>query len=66
MNKMEKSEHVCVVDKEGWVCDAQVVLREIKFFMKEYYMGFYSEDGEGLCIKLNNSKKFLITVKELN
>ena len=70
MEKIESTKHSLAteteLDKVSWSCEAKDVLRDIKFFMKEYYTGFYSDDGESLTIRFNNGQKFQIAVRELN
>ena len=69
MKSIEKEEHVCAVqtelDKTMWVCDTKDLINDIKYFMREYYVGFYSEDGERLVIKFNNGQKFMVSVSEI-
>ena len=69
MNKIIPAQYFCVlenaVDTQSWVCDAQDVLRDIKFFIRESYVGFYSETGESLVVKFNNGQKFRISVVEI-
>ena len=69
MDKIKTTEHSCVTDTEldklNWSCDAKDVLLDIKFFMREYYVGFSSKVGESLVVQFINGQKFSIAVTEL-
>ncbi|MBO5223642.1 MAG: hypothetical protein J6C23_03930 [Clostridia bacterium] len=70
MENIEPVEHFNAtsteLDKVNWVCDSKDILRDIKFYIREYYIGFYNEDSESLTIKFNNGQKFRVVVTEMN
>lgn len=69
MKRIESTGHFSATDTEldkvTWSCEAKDLLRDIKFFVREYYTGFYSEDGNSLVIKFNNGQNFSINVNEI-
>lgn len=69
MEKIQSTKRACVTDTEmekvSWSCEAKDVLSDIKFFMREYYVGFYDENGENLIVQFNNGQKFSISVAEV-
>ena len=69
MERIETMENSVVTDTElgnaTWVCDESDVLSDIKFFMRQYYVGFYTQNGNGIIIKFNNGQKFCVSVNEI-
>ncbi|MGN0765982.1 MAG: hypothetical protein ACI4MO_05850 [Christensenellales bacterium] len=53
------------LDKPNWTCDENDLLCDIKRFMQEYYVGFFTADGKGLVVKFNNGQSFHVLVKEI-
>lgn len=69
MNEVKEKKHGCIMDTEldivGWTCTERDVLCDVKFFMKEYYSGFFNDDGNKLIIRFNNGQKFSLSVEEI-
>ena len=69
MKKIKTIKHTCVLDtdldKPNWSCDENDLLCDIKRFMQEYYVGFFTNDGKGLVVKFNNGQSFCVSVKEI-
>lgn len=69
MERIKKFKHFLATDTEldnvTWSCESNDILRDIKFLMREYYTGFYSEIDNGLIIRFNNGQKFKLTVSEI-
>ncbi|MGN0788566.1 MAG: hypothetical protein ACI4MY_01405 [Christensenellales bacterium] len=53
------------LDKPNWTCDEKDLLCDIKRFMQEYYVGFFTNGGKSLTIKFNNGQCFCVSVKEI-
>ena len=69
MKKEKQCKHKPITEidlgERGWVCDEKDVLMDLKFFMKEYYSAFFSEEGNFVQVKFNNGQRFKIMVEEI-
>ena len=45
--------------------DAKGILSDIKYLIKEYYIGNFSETADALVIQLTNGQAFEICVREI-
>lgn len=49
----------------GWHCDTLNILKEIRMFMRDNYLGICLEEDDRLVLKLINGQKFSIKVAEI-
>lgn len=62
---MSKNRNILEAANINWKVDSDSLLFDLKFIMKEYYIGTFSENGESLRIKFNNGQIFEVTINEI-
>ncbi len=69
-NKKTKG-HICVsstdIGKEEKIfykVQAEEILMDLKYLIKEFYVGIFNNNGNTLVISLSNGQKFNLTITE--
>ena len=66
-NQSNCIEHIfnAQINDQQYQVEIEDLFLDIKFLLKEYYMGTFTNDGKALMLKFTNGQKFRLSLNEV-